>query len=52
LPSVAPPQLTEAEIRELENEATFTIQQALATAFLLYLCTLEKAQTTFEGVCG
>jgi hypothetical protein len=33
----APPQLSEEEIRAAEAEASFTIQQALATAVALYL---------------
>ncbi|RSM09393.1 hypothetical protein CDV31_007699 [Fusarium ambrosium] len=33
----APPQQSQEEIRALEAEATFTIQQAVATAVLLYL---------------
>ncbi|KAM0426200.1 hypothetical protein ACHAPT_008550 [Fusarium lateritium] len=33
----APPQQSQEEIRALEAEATFTVQQAVATAVLLYL---------------
>ncbi|KAH6683695.1 mitochondrial outer membrane translocase complex, subunit Tom5 [Plectosphaerella plurivora] len=33
----APPQLTEAEIKEMEYAANFTIQSSIATAVLLYL---------------
>ncbi|TRX98649.1 hypothetical protein FHL15_000723 [Xylaria flabelliformis] len=34
----APPQLSEAEIRQLEGEANFTVKQFLATAAVLYIC--------------
>ncbi|TPX11078.1 uncharacterized protein E0L32_007939 [Thyridium curvatum] len=33
----APPQASEEEIRQQEQEATFTIQRFLATSVLLYL---------------
>ncbi|KAF4124413.1 Mitochondrial import receptor subunit or translocase [Geosmithia morbida] len=33
----APPQQSPQEIRALEAEAAFTIQQVAATAFMLYL---------------
>lgn len=36
---VAPPQLSDEEIRAAEAEATFTVQRALAAAVALYLCT-------------
>lgn len=36
--AVAPPQQSPEEIRALESEAVFTIQQVAATAFMLYLC--------------
>ncbi|KAH7275691.1 mitochondrial import receptor subunit OR translocase-domain-containing protein [Fusarium solani] len=39
----APPQQSQEEIRALEAEATFTIQQAVATAVLLYLCMTSPA---------
>jgi hypothetical protein len=35
---VAPPQLSDEEIRAAEAEATFTVQRALAAAVALYLC--------------
>ena len=38
---VAPPQLSEEEIRQAEAEANFTIQQAVATTVALYLCKLH-----------
>ncbi|KAH7126274.1 mitochondrial import receptor subunit OR translocase-domain-containing protein [Dactylonectria estremocensis] len=34
----APPQQSKEEIRALEAEADFTVQQAVVTAVLLYLC--------------
>ncbi|KAL6697500.1 mitochondrial outer membrane translocase complex, subunit Tom5 [Trichoderma pleuroticola] len=34
----APPQQSPEEIRAMEAEATFTVQQVAATAFMLYLC--------------
>ncbi|OAQ97814.1 hypothetical protein LLEC1_08131 [Akanthomyces lecanii] len=34
----APPQQSAEEIRALEAEATFTVQQVAATALMLYLC--------------
>lgn len=36
--TVAPPQQSPEEIRAMEAEATFTVQQVAATAFMLYLC--------------
>lgn len=36
--AVAPPQQSAEEIRALEAEATFTVQQVAATAVMLYLC--------------
>ncbi|GJN69341.1 hypothetical protein JDV02_000455 [Purpureocillium takamizusanense] len=33
----APPQQSPEEIRAMEAEATFTVQQVVATAFMLYL---------------
>lgn len=36
--AVAPPQQSQEEIRALEAEANFTVQQAVATVVLLYLC--------------
>ncbi|QUC18015.1 uncharacterized protein UV8b_02256 [Ustilaginoidea virens] len=33
----APPQQSREEIRAMEAEATFTVQQVVATAFMLYL---------------
>lgn len=36
--TVAPPQQSQEEIRALEAEANFTVQQAVATVVLLYLC--------------
>lgn len=33
----APPQQSDEEIRAMEAEAAFTIQQVLTTAFMLYL---------------
>lgn len=39
---VAPPQQSKEEIRAMEAEATFTIQQVAATAVMLYLCTLYR----------
>jgi hypothetical protein len=38
LSAVAPPQQSKEEIRALEAEANFTVQQAITTAVLLYLC--------------
>lgn len=35
---VAPPQLSEEEIKQMEAEANFSIQQVLVSAVLLYLC--------------
>lgn len=35
---VAPPQQSPEEIRAMEAEATFTVQQVAATAVMLYLC--------------
>lgn len=40
--TVAPPQQSEEEIRALEAEAAFTVQQVAATAFFLYLCTFRR----------
>ncbi|XP_044721371.1 mitochondrial import receptor subunit or translocase [Hirsutella rhossiliensis] len=34
----APPQQSPEEIRAMEAEAAFTVQQVAATAFMLYLC--------------
>ncbi|KAH6885355.1 mitochondrial import receptor subunit OR translocase-domain-containing protein [Thelonectria olida] len=34
----APPQQSKEEIRALEAEANFTVQGAITTAVLLYLC--------------
>lgn len=36
--AVAPPQLSEEEIKQMEAEASFTVQQVLVSAVLLYLC--------------
>ncbi|KAL3965114.1 hypothetical protein ACCO45_002118 [Purpureocillium lilacinum] len=36
----APPQQSPEEIRAMEAEATFTVQQVVATAFMLYLSPL------------
>lgn len=36
---VAPPQQSQEEIRALEADAAFTVQGAITTAVLLYLCT-------------
>lgn len=36
---VAPPQQSKEEIRALEAESAFTVQAAITTAVLLYLCT-------------
>ncbi|CAI0655353.1 unnamed protein product [Colletotrichum noveboracense] len=33
----APPQLSEEEIKQMEAEASFTVQQVLVSAVLLYL---------------
>ncbi|KAF6811449.1 hypothetical protein CMUS01_06761 [Colletotrichum musicola] len=33
----APPQLTEEEIKQMEAEASFTVQQVLVSSVLLYL---------------
>ncbi|KAG5915733.1 hypothetical protein E4U42_007923 [Claviceps africana] len=33
----APPQQSQEEIRAMEAEATFTVQQVVAAAFMLYL---------------
>ncbi|VTT60024.1 unnamed protein product [Fusarium fujikuroi] len=35
----APPQQSQEEIRALEADAAFTVQGAITTAVLLYLCT-------------
>lgn len=35
---VAPPQLSAAEIKQLEDEASWTLKQFLATAVVLYIC--------------
>jgi hypothetical protein len=35
--TVAPPQQSDEEIRAMEAEATFTVQQVAATAFFLYM---------------
>lgn len=35
---VAPPQLSDEEIKQMETEASFTLQQVLVSAVLLYLC--------------
>jgi multisubunit Na+/H+ antiporter MnhC subunit len=37
--AVAPPQLTEEELREFENDAASTVKQAVVTAIVLYFCT-------------
>ncbi|ODA84359.1 hypothetical protein RJ55_02881 [Drechmeria coniospora] len=37
----APPQQSPEEIRAMEAEATFTVQQVVATAFMLYLSAKE-----------
>ncbi|KAF2966589.1 hypothetical protein GQX73_g6954 [Xylaria multiplex] len=36
----APPQLSAEEIRQLEDEATWTVKQFITTAVVLYICTL------------
>lgn len=36
--TVAPPQQSPEEIRAMEAEATFTVQQVAAAAVMLYLC--------------
>ncbi|WYZ39538.1 hypothetical protein EsH8_III_001452 [Colletotrichum jinshuiense] len=33
----APPQLSDEEIKQMETEASFTLQQVLVSAVLLYL---------------
>lgn len=33
----APPQISEEEMKQLEAEATFTVQRSLAAAVILYL---------------
>lgn len=48
--TVAPPQQSPEEIRAMEAEATFTVQQVAATAFMLYLCmscacSMERGRT-------
>ncbi|KAK1979105.1 hypothetical protein LZ30DRAFT_727101 [Colletotrichum cereale] len=37
----APPQLSEEEIKQMESEASFTVQQVLVSSILLYLCTYK-----------
>ncbi|PTB76878.1 hypothetical protein M440DRAFT_1331815, partial [Trichoderma longibrachiatum ATCC 18648] len=42
----APPQQSPEEIRAMEAEATFTVQQVAATAIMLYLCIPTKHHVT------
>jgi hypothetical protein len=35
---VAPPQISEEEMKHFEAEASFTVQRSLAAAVFLYLC--------------
>ncbi|EJT71000.1 hypothetical protein GGTG_12021 [Gaeumannomyces tritici R3-111a-1] len=35
-PGFAPPQFSEEEMRQLEDEATFTVQRFIATSVFLY----------------
>jgi len=37
-PSVAPPQLSEEEMREAEAAASLTVRQFVTTSAVLYLC--------------
>ncbi|KAK0707215.1 mitochondrial import receptor subunit OR translocase-domain-containing protein [Apiosordaria backusii] len=41
-----PPQISEAELRAAEAEATFTIQRVVATAAALYLCMPSTVAST------
>ncbi|RCI12589.1 hypothetical protein L249_0810 [Ophiocordyceps polyrhachis-furcata BCC 54312] len=41
-PPVAPAQQSAEEIRAMEAEAAFTLQQVLTTAFMLYLCMYNR----------
>jgi hypothetical protein len=40
--AVAPPQQSQEEIRALEADAAFTVQGAITTAVLLYLCMFDE----------
>lgn len=42
--TVAPPQVSEEEMREAEAVATFTVKQFLATSAILYICTYRGAE--------
>ena len=46
--TVAPPQQSPEEIRAMEAEATFTLQQVAATAVFLYLCTPSAIISTLS----
>lgn len=39
--TVAPPQISEEEMRQQEAEAGFTIQRSIAAAVILYFCALS-----------
>jgi len=44
-PTVAPPQLSDEELRQLEAEASLTVRGALITAVVLYLCSYPELPT-------
>ncbi|KAM7185629.1 Mitochondrial import receptor subunit or translocase domain containing protein [Rhypophila sp. PSN 637] len=44
-----PPQQSREEIRAQEAEAAFTVQQAVATAALLYFCSLSLVKQHPDG---
>lgn len=48
--TVAPPQQSKEEIRAMEAEATFTVQQVTAAAVMLYLCPSPFHPSTRENV--
>lgn len=47
--TVAPPQISEEEMQQLEAEAGFTMQRSLAAAVILYLCMFYPSRPASEG---
>ena len=49
---VAPPQISEEEMKQLEAEAAFTVQRSIAAAVLLYLCMKISPKPSLASFCN